>query len=1021
MFSRGPWVVVRILALAAVSEFPTPLRAEEPQPSAARLQSSPVLRHLKPNPVPAGTTGAGTETISQMHVPEGFRVEVVAAEPDVRQPVAFAFDERGRIWVAEAHSYPAKRPAGQGQDQLVILEDRDGDGRFETRKVFATGLNLVSGFELGFGGVWVGAAPELLFIADANHDDVPDGPPQVLLDGFGYQDTHECMNSFLWGPDGWLYGIQGVFNLAHIGKPGATDAQRTELRAGVWRYHPIRHEFEVFANGGSNPWGLDYDEHGQLFMTHCRSYWGRGCTTHVIQGGHFWNQANANYAPFIVADPPKDFPGFRNYLLASARYDHGAGGAGVQGSDAIYGGHSHVGTLIYQGDNWPAEYRGHLFTHNLHGHQINQQVNNRLGSGFDTVHAGRDQLFCSDPKYVAIDLQTGPDGAVYFIDWYDQQHCHNPNVDQWDRSNGRIYRMEWAATYKPRKVDLSAMSATELVRQMSEPNEWFGRTARRLLQERAAHDPVALGSKLGGALDSLAAYGDPALRLKALWTRHLTGAGGIDSASLAKALADPDEYVRAWAVQLGTERNAPNAATASTFRRLAKEDPSPLLRLYLASAAQRVSSTLAWDILERLAAHAEDAADRNLPFLVWHSLAPLAAKDPQRAFRLANATSWASLVDWIHWQSATTDGNGAFQAVEGLRGLKGDLLRRRLSGLWLALEPRAKIAMPSVWKSVSRVLYADTDPRVRRLAERIGSALGDTTRFASLQAALANAATPEDERRHAFAVLSRTADRSSLPVFLNLLDDEKLAPGVLPVLARYDSPEVPAALLSRLDRFPAPLRTTAINTLTRRVSFATALLDAVAANRVKRDQLGAFQVRQLGDLKNTEIDRRVAATWGAVHATPDEQRARIATLQKTFDEAPLWAYDGRAGRVHFQKLCASCHVLGQDGNRIGPELSGAGKNGIRYFLENVIDPNAVVGADFEAVTLELAGGDVVTGLVTSETPSSLTIRTTVEQRVVPKVEIKSRGASGKSLMPEGLLESLGAREQIELLKYLTTN
>jgi putative membrane-bound dehydrogenase-like protein len=299
---------------------------------------------------------------------------------------------------------------------LVILEDTEGDGRFETRTVFIEGLNLVSGFELGYGGVWVGAAPELLFIPDHDRDDRPDGPPKVLLDGFGYQDTHECLNSFLWGPDGWLYGIQGVFNLAHIGKPGSPDDQRQELRAGVWRYHPTRHQFEIFAHGGSNPWGLDFDAQGQLFMTHCRSYWGKGATTHVIQGGHFWNQANANYAPFIVADPPSTFPGFRNYLLASARYDHGAGGAGLPGSDAIYGGHSHVGTLIYQGDNWPEEYRGRLFTHNLHGHQINQQVNRPWGSGFDTVHAGRDLFFCTDPKYIDPNAVIGTDFQVATFD-----------------------------------------------------------------------------------------------------------------------------------------------------------------------------------------------------------------------------------------------------------------------------------------------------------------------------------------------------------------------------------------------------------------------------------------------------------------------------------------------------------------------------------------------------------------------------------------------------------------------------
>src|SRR5262245_50271444 len=501
------------LIIAAIFFIVVLARAEDPLPDVKRLEMSPVLRHLKPNPMPDAPASPAEQTLAQMYLPEGFRARLVASEPEVEQPIAMAFDERGRIWIAEAYCYPAKRPQGEGLDRIIILADRDGDGRFETRRVFADGLNLVSGLEVGYGGVWVGAAPELLFIPDRDHDDTPDGPPQVLLDGFGFQDTHECLNSFLWGPDGWLYGNQGVFNYSRIGPPGVKDAQRVELRSGVWRYHPVRHEFEVFAHGGSNQWGLDYDERGQLFMTHCRSYWGGGCTTHVVQGGHYWNQANANYAPFIIPNPPQDFARFRNFLLASARYDHGAGGAGKPGSDAIYGGHSHVGTMFYLGDNWPDEFRGHLFTHNLGGHQINQEVNQREGSGFKTVHAGRDVFFCSDPKYVAVDLQYGPDGAVYVIDWYDQQHCHNPNAERWDRSNGRIYRIEWQATYKPVKVDLAGLPDEKLIELHGHKNEWYVRTARRLLHERAQSGELhqetipMLGNLFANHLDPLIQIG----------------------------------------------------------------------------------------------------------------------------------------------------------------------------------------------------------------------------------------------------------------------------------------------------------------------------------------------------------------------------------------------------------------------------------------------------------------------------------------------------------------------------------
>jgi putative membrane-bound dehydrogenase-like protein len=204
-----------------------------------------------------------------MTLPEGFHATAFAAEPDVKQPIAMTLDDRGRVWVAEGYSYPVKAPEGQGQDRILIFEDTDGDGKFDIRKVFFEGLNLVSGLEVGFGGVWIGQAPHLLFIPDRNGDDVPDAQPQVLLDGWHDEDTHETLNSFIWGPDGWLYGCHGVFTHSLVGKPGTPDEQRTPLNAAIWRYHPTRHSFEVFAHGTSNPWGVDFNDHGQSFLTCC--------------------------------------------------------------------------------------------------------------------------------------------------------------------------------------------------------------------------------------------------------------------------------------------------------------------------------------------------------------------------------------------------------------------------------------------------------------------------------------------------------------------------------------------------------------------------------------------------------------------------------------------------------------------------------------------------------------------------------------------------------------------------------
>jgi putative membrane-bound dehydrogenase-like protein len=1027
LFASRPclWAAISIAILASVLA----TSGEEPLPSVERLKTSPVLQHLKPNPMPNPPRTPAEQTVAQMHVPDGFRAELVVAEPELHQPVAFAFDERGRIWVAEAHSYPQKRPAGQGLDKIVIFEDREGDGKFETRKVFAEGLNLVSGLEVGFGGVWVGAAPELLFIPDRNRDDVPDGEPRVLLDGFGYQDTHECLNSFLWGPDGWLYGNQGVFNLAHIGKLGATAAERVELRAGVWRYHPVRNEFEVFAEGGSNQWGLDYDEHGQIFMTHCRSYWGRGGTTHVIQGGHFWNQANANYAPFIIADPPNDFPDLRNFMLASARHDHGAGGAGERGTDNVFGGHSHVGTMIYLGDNWPDAFRGHLFTHNLGGHQINHEINERSGSGFTTGHAERDQFFCSDPKYVAVDLQYGPDGAVYVIDWYDQQHCHNPNTERWDRGNGRIYRLQYDAAYQPRKVDLSTLSDFRLVELLGHKSEWFVRTARRLLQERALVREIAENAR-ERLLEFTMFPGDPARRLRALWTLHALG--GFTDEMAGRALRDSDEYVRGWAVQLLAERRNVSEGRLWDFVQLAKRDPSPVVRRFLASALPRVPATTAWPLIEALADHAEDVNDRNLPLLLWAGLAQRmsSATDAyraearrralERAFAVAENSLLPQLGDYVTWYAASLEGEGLNRAVARL-GKPNINQRRVLAAILLAVEARANVALPRNWRRVAPALYASRDTRVARQAERLAAAFGDNSMFPELRDVLANPASSASARKHAFAVLSRARDRVSLPMFMRLLDDTAFRAQAIGLLGRFDSTDIPEALLSRFETFSTTERAAALNTLTSRPSFALAMLDAIAAGRLKRDQVTAFHIRQLTELRSSDVDRRVADTWGRILQTPAEKQVEIVRLEKIFNEAPLWAYDGRAGREHFQKLCAQCHVLGKDGVRVGPELTGAGKHGIRYFLENTIDPNAVIGTDFQMTTVETRQGETVSGLVLRETPSALTLRTTAGESVISKTDVTQRLTSEKSLMPEGLIEPLSEREQIELLKFLTSN
>ena len=567
------------------------------------------------DPVPhAGLSGEAAARA--MTVPNGFSVKLAASEPDVVRPIAFTLDDRGRLWVAEAHTYPLRAPDGQGKDRILILEDTNGDGTLDSRKVFIENLNLVSGIEIGFGGVWVGAAPQLLFIPIEEAADRPAGPAQVMLDGWGFQDTHETLNTFMWGPDGWLYGAHGVFTHSNVGKPGAPDAERQRLNAGIWRFHPTRHVFEVFAEGTSNPWGLDFNDYGHAFTTVCVIEH----LFHVVQGARYKRQAGKHFNPYIYDD-----------IKTVADHVHWMGRkgphAGNSRSDAAGGGHAHAGAMIYLGgDTWPREYRDTIFMNNIHGARTNTDRLQRKGSGYTAAH-GQDFLKANDSWSQMINLRYGPDGSVHAIDWYDKNQCHSTNPDVHNKTLGRIFKIghdgdRWV------QVDLKKMTSDALVDLQLNRNDWYVRHARRILQERGPDPNVHARLKT-----LLRDQPDVTRKLRALWALHATQ--GLREPDLLELLAHDSEYLRSWAVYLLVEGKQPSDAALRQFARMARQDTSPLVRLYLASALQRVPAAKRWDVMAGLVAHGEDAADQNQPLMVWYAAEPLAELDMARALTLS--------------------------------------------------------------------------------------------------------------------------------------------------------------------------------------------------------------------------------------------------------------------------------------------------------------------------------------------------------------------------------------------------
>ena len=599
-----------------------------------------------------------------MKLPPGFRAIASAAEPDVMQPIAFTLDHRGRMWVAEAYSYPHRQPADKARDRIIILEDTNGDHKFDQRKVFIEGLNLVSGLEVGFGGVWVGAAPNFMFIPDRDSDDRPDGKPQILLDGWGYQDTHETLNSFIWGPDGWLYGCHGVFTHSRVGKPGTAAADRVPFNAGVWRYHPTRHTFEAFAQGTSNPWGVDFNAHGQCFIEACVI----PHFFHMIQGGRYQRQGGQHFNPHTY-DDIKTIADHLHYAGNIRDHAHWGKTPGVpSATGAAGGGHAHAGLMIYLGDSWPARYRGAAFMNNIHGARINMDVLKPRGSGYIASH-GADFVQFNDRWSQIINLRYDHDGSVYLIDWYDKNQCHSREPDSHDRSNGRVFKVVYQDE-KRTTVDLAKRTHVELVKLQAHPNDWYARHARRALQERlnTMHrqwSPVSPDAKQNAAAwqktrDHAFAIVDPilktqlatggkgkttALRLRALWCLHVIS--GLDEADLLELLKDRDAILRGWAIQLLCENKKPSAAARGEFARMAREDKSPIVRMYLASGMTRTPIAQRAEILAGLLSHAEDATDPNLPHLYWYATEPVIAANKTAAIQLLAKTKIPKVRQYI--------------------------------------------------------------------------------------------------------------------------------------------------------------------------------------------------------------------------------------------------------------------------------------------------------------------------------------------------------------------------------------
>jgi putative membrane-bound dehydrogenase-like protein len=981
---------------------------------------------------------AAEEAARRMTVSEGFRVSVVAAEPLVQQPVAIEFDDRGRLWVIQYLQYPnpeglkrvrvdrysrtlydrvpAPPPHGpKGADRITILEDSDGDGRADRSHDFVSGLNLTTGLAFGHGGVYVLNVPYLLFYPDRDRDDVPDGDPEVLLKGFGMEDAHSVANSLCWGPDGWLYGCQGSTVTANI--------RGIEFQQGVWRFHPLSKRFELFCEGGGNSWGLDFDRHGHLIYS---TNFGGYIALHAMQGAYLvksFGKHGALHNPF-----------------AFGYFDH-------MPHRNFHGGHVTVGGIIYQEDSFPEQYRGKYIAADLLGHGVYYNTLSRRGTTFASEFAG-ELVAANDTWFAPCDVTPGPDGALYVADWHDKRTAHPDPDAEWDRSNGRIFRIQAIAAKPAAHIDLNSFSSDQLVDTLGASSAWKVRRARRILAER--RDPAVIPRLRQIVLGS----SDSQLALESLWAVHVNG--GFDEDFAAKCLQHRYENIRWWTVRLLGDEGKVSSETARQLIGMASSEGNGDVRAQLACTAKRLPAADALDIVWELLAHEQDIDDPYLPLLLWwaverHSLeatdelldwfAVPAAWDKSLAGqvilsrlikRLAAEGTAESLEACARLLSAAPDSDRQRQLLasldEGLQLIGSDrsftvplgaLYTRFAVDAGSDAEARKQaVPVPAALVSLLEQLWDDTtqDAVIIRLAMRLGS----STAFDRAMQLSNDKNVPVSTRVAMLGLLGGLGTRDCVMLLLRLIGGDEPEPvkeAAITALAAFGGDEIASTSLAGYSSLSGPLRARLRTLLFGRKNWAMELLERIDRGEIPAAEVQPDELRTVALHDDVQLNSLVRKHWGEIRAgTPEE---KLAVMRRFNNDLRAGKGNRESGRQLFEKHCGICHQFNGRGKKIGPDLTHANRKDREYLLASLVDPSAQIRKEFLSYVLLTTDGRVVTGLIAEQTPNSVTILGEKDQRTtIPRSQIEELKESPVSLMPEDVLKPLTPQQLRDLFDHL---
>lgn len=973
------------------------------------------------------------EAVRRMTLPVGLEAKLFASEPDVRQPILVKCDDRGRLWTIQYLQYP--NPAGlkrvkvdrwsrtvydrvpeppphgpRGADRITILTDADGDGRAEEAKDFVDGLNLTTGLAFGHGGVFVINVPYLLFYPDHDRDDVPDSDPEVLLTGFGMEDAQSMANHLTWGPDGWLYGVNGSTTTCNI--------RGIEFQQGCWRYHPLTREFELFCEGGSNCYGLTFDAQGNLYYST-----NGGPFVHAVQGGYFY-KSFGKHGP--LHNP------YAYHYFDQLEVDQVPGGPPTGGT-------------IYLAPQFPDNLYGKFIAGNFLGHTSSWWNIEPAGSTVRATYGGV-LLDSHDPWCGPTDMCAGPDGAMYVSDFYDQRTAHPDPDAQWDLTNGRIYKIQAVDAEPAPPLDVVALSSDELVDALSHPNHWIVDRARCDLARRRDESVIPRLRAMALAED------DRQLALESLWALHVSG--GLNDETALELLDHPYEYVRSWTVRLLGDRKQVSPAVRDKLWSLAESDPSVVVRSQLAATARRLPGEDGLPIVQRMLARNVDADDPRVPWLLWWAIEAKAMTDIDALVAwfgdpaVWNAPAERDNAGRLIRRYAAEGAVDAYAAAASLVAAAPDGERRfALEQLNQGLSERAR-GLPGIEQGglfeqhasidvddepIDAKRYEPIDGPLLQLIARSWSEAPDdplylelalhaemATAYDHLTAIIESESSTADQRVALFGLLRQfgrdDAGALALSVFsTTTADAEKLA--ALDVVGRYPPSTVAQTLLTDYAQMTPAVQHRTRDLLLSRPDSAAAFLAEVDQGAVAAADVPIDQLRQIALHNDPRLDELVRKHWGNVG--PGTSEERLATMRRYNNDLRAAAGDPAHGKALFVKHCGVCHQLHGEGNKVGPDLTSANRQDRAALLANIVDPSAVIRREYMNYVVETTGGQIFTGLLAEQDGGSVTILDAKnERRKIPRSEIETIAEAPTSLMPERILDPLTPEELRDLFSYL---